>query len=331
MCEWNPHIVQTFNASYMYSPDFNSAKYFGPGRRFLEPETYQASDGNQHHLSYLQKKDKYKASIQTEYEVPKTQGIEQKLVCCNQVFRFKAPFDRHVMIIHSNRRRPTRTGRRNARASRRTRETVSRPERAAHAAAQVRPSRHAQAARNQAEAPGSEEEAPGCEAADGPDPISEPELGDDDESNEIESDEGESDESDSESELEMEVRAVTDPVIFNHEIRSVVGRRKRDNDGHTETTKPKGHCRLIHWGFEGGEDCPVDQCTWETLSMQKAPLDADELVGKDIHIKCSSRWYFASVESHVEGGMLSYCYNHYCEQIHCCRLTLPHLLFGTKG
>ena len=129
----------------------------------------------------------------------------------------------------------------------------------------------------------------------------------------------------------MEVRAVTDPVIFNHEIRSVVGRRKRDNDGHTETTKPKGHCRLIHWGFEGGEDCPVDQCTWETLSMQKAPLDADELVGKDIHIKCSSRWYFASVESHVEGGMLSYCYNHYCEQIHCCRLTLPHLLFGTKG
>ena len=47
--------------------------------------------------------------------------------------------------------------------------------------------------------------------------------------------------------------------------------------------KPKGHCRLIHWGFEGGEDCPVDQCIWETLSKQKAPLDADELVGKDVH------------------------------------------------
>ena len=98
-------------------------------------------------------------------------------------------------------------------------------------------------------------------------------------------------------------------------------------------TKPKGHCRLIHWGFEEGGDCPVGQCTWEALPKQKAPLDVDEFVGKDIHIKCSSRWYFASVESHVhvEGDMLSYYDNHYCKLIHCCRLTLSHLLFGTKG
>ena len=163
-----------------------------------------------------------------------------------------------------------------------------------------------QAARNQAEAPGNEPEAPGREAADEPEATSDDADRADSKSSDT-SDEVESTtESDSESDLEIELRVVPDLDGFNHEIRSVVGRRKRDDDGHTETTKPKGQCRLIHWGFEGGEDCPVDQCTWESLLQLKAPLDADELLGKAIEIKCSSRWYSAPVESHVVGNTTCY-------------------------
>ena len=83
-------------------------------------------------------------------------------------------------------------------------------------------------------------------------------------------------------------------------IGALVGMRKTDDEG--KGVAQEGSCRFIRWGIEGGGLCPENQCTWEPLLADKAPLEKDELEGKQIQLRCSSRWYPGHIYAHKHGA-----------------------------
>ena len=58
---------------------------------------------------------------------------------------------------------------------------------------------------------------------------------------------------------------------------------------------------VVCWGIrirDGGEDCPRDECTWEP---HDAPLDAEELLGETLELKCGSSWFKGKVADNISG------------------------------
>ena len=109
----NKRTFQTFNSTCVVSEDCDQERLFGPTKRPLMPERFQA-EGRTHYASYPQKVEKYKRVAQKDYVMTATRGREKVYRCCNRVMLIAAAMKRHCVLIHrdkkpvSKRKRPTR-------------------------------------------------------------------------------------------------------------------------------------------------------------------------------------------------------------------------------
>lgn len=99
--KWNERTIQSFNGTWLIGAGVDRDELFGPGGTPHHPEACEIG-GAAHHRTYLEMKALYKESPQPQaaIKVPKVQGKESKHFCCERVFRFKAPYQRHSLIIH---------------------------------------------------------------------------------------------------------------------------------------------------------------------------------------------------------------------------------------
>ena len=93
-------LVQSVNASWLFSPDCNRREMFGPTQQPFEPERFTAADGSIHFKTYLQQKEEYQVERQRSFTAPALQGREVAgLSCCGCTFRYKAK--PHVCVYAS--------------------------------------------------------------------------------------------------------------------------------------------------------------------------------------------------------------------------------------
>jgi hypothetical protein len=99
--KWNERTIQSFNGTWLIGAGVDRDELFGPGGTPNYPEACEIG-GAAHHRTYLEMKALYKESPQptAAVKVPKVQGKESKHFCCERVFRFKAPYQRHLLVIH---------------------------------------------------------------------------------------------------------------------------------------------------------------------------------------------------------------------------------------
>ena len=98
---WNHRTIQSFNGIWLVGDGVDREELFGAGGTPRQPEATRVG-GKEHHSTYLEMKELYKDSPQpnSAIKVPKVQGIESKHFCCERVFRFKAPYQRHRLVVH---------------------------------------------------------------------------------------------------------------------------------------------------------------------------------------------------------------------------------------
>lgn len=264
MADWNTRTVQLLNGMVIYSADCPREQMFGPSKTVLLPEMWvDPNTGQQHHSSYLQKKEKYSDKPQTSALRAPIQGREKYLCCfsstgCSRVVKYNTEINRHNRLYHGGKKRsrPAQLVRTRKRGRKRVRVTGSE-----HL---QRPPIAEQAAAAAAEEPLVGESAMDVDVGEevAAAPAEEPVV----EEGAVNVGEESSDEESSDEAFEDDtvatIKAIedTDDEDEDYEgIEMVVGKRQMDDEDVADSDA--GHCTLIWWAGEDDLPFPQNECT----------------------------------------------------------------------